>query len=139
MQTPLALLLELLIIALLVLAATAPRVLRDDHTAVIFAVLDDSYSMSAQVAERDSDDDSSAVSARDRGLVALRSELARLPRYSVRLIAAGEEPRMLGGPATSWAQLEAGLEQWRPASAGADIGRALALAGEMGGPSASFW
>ncbi|MEM7625235.1 MAG: VWA domain-containing protein [Planctomycetota bacterium] len=126
MQTPLALLLELLAILLLVLAATAPRVLRGGHTAVVTVVLDDSYSMTAT--------DGAGNDARQRAIDVLRRELDTLRRFRVRLVAAGGEPRVLGEPVTDWPEVQALLDDWECASATADLGAAVALATEIGGP-----
>ena len=126
MQTPLALLLELLAILLLVLAATAPRVLRAGHTAAVTVVLDDSYSMTAV--------DDTGSDARQRAIEALRSELDALRRYRVRLIAAGTQPRVLGEPATAWDQVETALQAWEGRAAVSDLRAAVALAAEVGGP-----
>ena len=126
MQTPLALLLELLAIGLLVLAATAPRVLRAGHTAAVTVVLDDSYSMTAV--------DDTGSDARQRAIEALRSELDALRRYRVRLIAAGAQPRVLGEPATAWDQVETALQAWEGRAAVSDLRAAVALAAEVGGP-----
>lgn len=126
LQTPLTLLFELLVIVLLVLAATAPRVLRAGQTASVIVVLDDSYSMQAI--------DGEGVSSQTRAIEALRKELNRLPKYTVRLITAGIEPQVLGKPATSWAEVSASLEGWLCQAPVSDIDGALALAGEIGGP-----
>lgn len=126
LQTPLALLLELLAILLLVLAATSPRVLRAGYTAAVVVVLDDSYSMQAV--------DADGESARQRAVMALEDELRSLRRYSVRLIAAGAQPQVLGDPMDRWAEVEAALDNWRCASASADLTGAIALAGEIGDP-----
>lgn len=126
MQTPLALLLELLAILLLVLAATAPRMLRGGHTAVVTVVLDDSYSMTAV--------DDSGADARQRAVEVLRGELDTLRRYRVRLIVAGAQPRVLGEPAVSWAEVESVLPGWTCKAGASDFGAAVALATEIGGP-----
>ncbi|MBB6428834.1 vWA domain-containing protein [Algisphaera agarilytica] len=126
LQTPLALLLELLAILLLVLAATSPRVLRAGYTAAVVVVLDDSYSMNAV--------DPEGESARQRAVAALEDELKSLRQYSVRLIAAGSQPRVLGEPMDRWAEVEAALEGWGCESSSADLTGAIALAGEIGDP-----
>lgn len=126
LQTPLTLLLELLVIVLLVLAATAPRVLRAGQTASVVVVLDDSYSMLATDAE--------GVSSQSRAIDTLRKELGGLPKYTVRLITAGAEPQVLGKPASSWAEIEIAVKGWRCRSSVSDLEGALALAGEIGGP-----
>lgn len=126
LQTPLALLLELLAILLLVLAATAPRVLRAGHTASVTVVLDDSYSMTAE--------DHAGESPRQRAIEALADELGALRRYSVRLIAAGSRPRVVGEPMSRWSEVEAALASWRCEAGAADLSGAVGLAGEIGGP-----
>lgn len=127
-QTPLALLLELLVIALLVVAATAPRVLRPGQTVAVTVVLDDSYSMTAV--------GSDGRTARDRAVALLEQELGRLPAYAVRLVAAGPEPRVLSGVATDWSGVEAGLAEWACAAGYADLEAGLGLAGEVSAPRA---
>ena len=134
LQTPLALLLELLAILLLVLAATGPRVLRAGQTPAVVVVLDDSYSMQAT--------DDRGVSARDRGAELVRRELAKLGRYTVRFVAAGAVPRVLGeaggasGGASGGAEVEKLLERWQPEAPTADLAAGLALAGEVASPGA---
>ncbi|MEO0514804.1 MAG: VWA domain-containing protein [Planctomycetota bacterium] len=126
LQTPLTLLLELLAIVLLVLAATAPRVLRAGQTVAVTVVLDDSYSMRA-IDER-------GVDSRERAIETLREELHGLPRYTARLISAGAEPQVLGEPVSDWAGVEKILTGYRCEAPTSDIGGALALASEIGGP-----
>ena len=130
LQTPLALLLELLAILLLVLAATGPRVLRAGQTPAVVVVLDDSYSMQAT--------DDRGVSARDRGAEMVRRELAKLGRYTVRFVAAGAVPRVLGeaGGCFRGAEVEKLLERWQPEASTADLAAGLALAGEVASPGA---
>ena len=125
LQTPLALLLELLVIGLLVLAAAAPRVLRPGEVVSVAVVVDDSYSMSA-LAE--------GSSSRERAIAALRRELDGLPRYAVRIIAAGAEPRLLGESSSRWSEVEAALSQWRCDAASANLRGAIAMAAEISGP-----
>ncbi|MEM6391602.1 MAG: BatA and WFA domain-containing protein, partial [Planctomycetota bacterium] len=127
-QTPLALLLELLVIAMLVVAATGPRVLRPGQTIAVTVVLDDSYSMTAV--------GSDGRTARERAAAWLEEELGRLPAYAVRLVAAGPEPRVLSGVATDWSGVEAALAEWGCASGYADLEAGLGLAGEISTPRA---
>lgn len=126
MQTPLTLFLELLVIALLVLAATAPRVFRAGQTASVVIVLDDSYSMLAI--------DEDGVSSREHAIEALRQELSSLPGYTARLITAGSNPRVLDKPASEWNAVESALREWQCKATLADMSGALALASEIGGP-----
>ncbi|MEM6257223.1 MAG: BatA and WFA domain-containing protein [Planctomycetota bacterium] len=126
MQTPLTLFLELFIIALLVLAATVPRVLRAGQTASVVVVLDDSYSMLAK--------DEDGVSSRDRAIEALRRELSSLPGYTARLVTAGANPRVLDKPLSEWSEVESTLRDWQCKATFTDMSSALALASEIGGP-----
>lgn len=126
MQTPLALFLELFIIALLVLAATTPRLFRSGQTASVVVVLDDSYSMLAQ-----GDD---GVSSRGRAIDALRDALASLPGYTVRLVRAGRTSHVLGKPCTRWEDVASALRSWQCEATFVDMNGALALASEVGGP-----
>ena len=128
LQTPLSLLLELLVLGLLVLAATAPRILRPDNRAAVTVILDDSYSMTAQGPGGAGD------SPRTRGIAVLREELSRLGRYRVRVIRAGPEPELMEGSTDRWADLQNLLEGWRPEAATADLNAAIELAAETGSP-----
>ena len=136
LQTPLALLIELLVLALLVLAATAPRVLRPDIRAAVTVILDDSYSMLARNDQAGGDPASAGTTPRDRAIRVLRQELNSLGRFRVRLIKAGPEPELIEGSATTWRQLEAMLAEWQPEAWASDLAAAMLLAVESGSPQA---
>ena len=136
LQTPLALLLELLVLALLVLAATAPRVLRPDIRAAVTVILDDSYSMRARDDQADRDAASAGDTPRDRAIRVLRQELSSLGRFRLRLIKAGPEPEFIEGSATTWRQLEAMLAEWQPEAWASDLAAAAVMAVESGSPQA---
>jgi hypothetical protein len=130
MQTPLTLLLELLVIAALVLAAAGPVMVRHDLVRPLVVVLDDSYSM---LAKRDEKADSS----RQRAAAAL-TDLLKNGDYLARFVLAGARPRLAGEADhdNSAVGLSEILEQWICQSPAADLSAATALAAQVGGPTA---
>ena len=122
MQTPLAFFLELLAIALLVLAAAGPAILNRDVVRPVTLVLDDSYSMQARRGKQ---------SFRDRAAAAILDEM-RNNKYVVRIILAGAQPRMVGRPARDADQLQEVLADWTCRSPTADLPAAISLASEAG-------
>jgi hypothetical protein len=86
MQTPLILLLELLIIALLVLAAADPRAITGEERMPLAIILDDSFSMSAGQNE----------SPKERALTFLEKFLFNKNIYRISLIKAGVKPEFIG-------------------------------------------
>ncbi len=122
MQIPLLLLLELLAIGLLALAAAEPQILRSGISRPLIVVLDDSFSMQAGIGQ----------SARDRAAEAIAETISD-DAYSARFIVAGDQPRLLQGSADSQKQAEVILDKWKCDSMNADLPRAIALAGEIGG------
>ncbi|MBN1395835.1 MAG: BatA domain-containing protein [Pirellulales bacterium] len=129
MQTPLCFFLELLAIAMLVVAAAGPVLLHRDVVRPLVVVLDDSYSMSAcrDAQRRDS--------PRRRAAAALANELRR-NNYAARFIAAGAKPSLIGGPLREPERAEEALAHWTCRSPSADLSSALALAAEVGGREA---
>lgn len=127
MQTPLTLFLELLAIAMLVMAAAGPAMLKRDAVRPLLVVLDDSYSMRAR-----GDD---GTSPRERAAAALDEEL-ETNSYVVRFIQAGPRARLLGEPVCEPARVRAILDQWTCENAAADLSAATLLAAELGGPTA---
>jgi hypothetical protein len=122
-QTPLLLLLELMILAALALAASGPRVWSVSGRTPMAVVLDDSISMRA------GGDDS----ARVRAMKWIEDE-AESGRWSIRLIAAGPQPRMLSDIVEDRAAARRVLEQWQAQSAQADLPKAAAMAADLAGP-----
>jgi hypothetical protein len=129
MQTPLTFFLELAAIALLVVAAAGPALLRKDAARPLVVVLDDSYSM---LARRSGD---RLESVRDRAEASLIEEL-RGNRYITRFVVAGAQPRLLGEPVYQPDRARNVLRQWTCQDGTADMAAAIALAGEVGGPAA---
>lgn len=122
MQTPLAFFLELLAIAMLVLAAAGPAILKRDVVRPVMIILDDSYSMQASRGKQ---------SFRDLAERELADEL-RSNNYVARFILAGEQPRMAGRSASDPDQLDEVLSQWTCKCSTADLSTAIALAAEAG-------
>jgi hypothetical protein len=131
MQAPLSFFLELLAIALVVVAAAGPAMVRKDVARPLLVVLDDSYSMLAQDPGRPG-----ALGApRGRAEAALVEELGG-DNYLARFLLAGAEPRLLGEPLRTVAEARQVLAAWTCQSPGADLQRGIALAAEVGGPNA---
>ena len=122
-QWPMVFFLELLILALLVLAATGPRWQVPHTTRPLIVVLDDSQSMLAgPEGER----------PRDRAIEKLE-ELTKERRFrSFQLIAAGTTPRLLGDKARHLRELEDQFEQWTCQAPQARLNAALGLARPWG-------
>ncbi len=125
-RLPLAFWLELLLLTLLAVAAAGPRVPTAAGARPLVVVLDDSYSMRAGGAD----------SARARAKAALRDELDARPRGAVRLVLAGDRPQVLGDASAPAAEVDRLLDGWTCPSAGARLDSAVALALELGGPTA---
>jgi hypothetical protein len=115
--------LELFLLLLLVLAAAGPHVPTAAGARPLVVVLDDSFSM--QAGEPDS--------PRKRAAEALRDELRRAPRDSVRLVLAGDRPQLLGEGTHRGADVEPLLAGWTCQSPIARLDAAVALALELGG------
>lgn len=124
LQTPLLFFLELFTLAMLVLAATGPRLLSDTGGSMLVVVLDDSFSMRAR---RD------GTSARDRAIAALRDQLDAEPRGAARFITAGPQPQLVGDIVRDRAEADAVLDRWTAHAPAADLPRAIALAAELAG------
>lgn len=127
LQTPLSLLLEILAIVALALLAAGPLI-QSRAPAPLVVVLDDSVSMRA------TDDD--GLSARDRARARLDEIVRALEPSSLTLVLAGPVPEILTS-AQPPAQALSSLDRlWHARRAGADRGRAVALAREVAPPSA---
>jgi hypothetical protein len=125
-RLPLAFWLELLVLALLVLAAAGVRLPVAAGARPLIVVLDDSFSMRAGAAD----------SPRKRAEAALLDELRRRPHGAVRFILAGDRPQVLGEAVERTAEIAPLLEGWTCSSGTARLDPALALALELAGESA---
>jgi hypothetical protein len=134
MQTPLTLLLELLAITAVVLAAAGPALVRHDLVRPLVVVLDDSYSMLAASG-------GGSDSSRKRAATALNEALGHHVLmvggdYLVRFVLGGAKPRLAGEPVHDAGRVAEVLEQWTCQGPTADLPAAVALAAEVGGPTA---
>lgn len=128
LRLPLVFWLELLVLALLVLAAVGVHVPAPGGARPLVVVLDDSFSMQA----------GSPDSARKRAADALLDDLRRTPRHSVRFILAGERPQVLGEAVSRSREIESLLEEgWTCRSNTTRLDSAISLALELGGESSS--
>ena len=120
-SAPLTFFLEALALLLLIAAAADPRRPRAEFRRPLIAVLDDSASMRAR---------RPGGSPRERAERALENAARSPDVASVRLIVAGVEPRALEAVAPkAWRR---GLTEWTCRAPEAALGRAIALAYEIG-------
>ncbi len=126
-RLPLVFWLELLVLLLLVLAATGVHLPAVTGTRPLVVVLDDSFSMQAGAPD----------SARKRAADALLDDLRRTPRSSVRFVLAGDRPQVLGDAVSRTSEIESLLEGWTCQANTARLDSAVALALELGGESAT--
>jgi len=125
LHVPLLLVLELLAAALLVLAATDPRV-QAGGAGPLMIVLDDSFSMQAGGEE----------SPRGRTVRAVEHLLADEPGTPVQFLVARREPQLLGERVRGAARAAEVLARWECLSPISALDPALALAAQIGGPHA---
>ena len=131
LQTPLLFFLELLAIILLALAMAAPIIRTTQGAIPLMVVLDDSFSM---LAGGDATPRSRAIAALEEQLTPQGFNLLANRRYAVRYVLAGTEPQVLNEPARTADEAIDQLEAWRCLSPSADLGAAISLAAELGGP-----
>ena len=125
LRTPWLFFVELLILLLLTLASARPLA-KAPSAPPLMVVLDDSFSMLAGAPD----------SPRARATEALKAELESGRRSAVRLILAGDSASTLGDAGRTWGETKGLLGKWACAAPGSRISDAVALAGEMGGPTA---
>jgi hypothetical protein len=129
LQLPLLFFLELLALALLVIAAAGPHWKLPQSARPLIVILDDSFSMRAV---------SDGVSAQARAQTFLEKMFSRQPPPSTRLILAGTETHSLGSPVKTWSQVAELLAQWHCHAPGAQIDAAITLAAELGKQQANI-
>lgn len=114
--------LELLVLLLLVIAATGPRWQAGMNLRPLVVVLDDSVSMTAVGPDG---------SPRDRGVARIRDLLNRERFLSIRFVLASSRAKLLGSPVKTAAESERILEAWRCRSVIGDLDAGLALGAEL--------
>lgn len=115
--------LELLILALLITAATGPRWQLPETTRPLIVILDDSASMLAG-----DEKDSPRTRAEER----LTSLLRERKFHSVRFLLAGRKPRVAGSAVTEPEEIRAQLAQWTCRAPAAAMEAAVAIATDLG-------
>ena len=143
LQLPLVFFLELLALALLVTAATGPRWQLPAHARPLVVILDDSASMLANDAsaagfQPASPGVSPANSPRAKAATALDDLLKSRKFLSIRLVLAGQKPRVLGSAVTTATEVREALAQWTCQSPAAALDAAVALANDLGGPQSQL-
>lgn len=121
-QVPLIFFLELLILALLVTAATGPRWQLGFNLRPLVIVLDDSASMTATT---------SKGVVKERAIEALEDILQRQRFLNFRIVLAGHKPRLLGAPMRTAGEFEEALKGWECHSAASDLPGAVAFGREI--------
>ncbi len=121
-QTPLLFFLELLVLLLLILAATRPMLAGRDQLRHLLVVLDNSYSMGART---------QGDTARDRALKVIREQMDLFGHTRIRFILAGDSARILGPAHTDFSAARRQLEQWTCQAPQSDLTEALVLAGQL--------
>jgi hypothetical protein len=121
-QLPWIFFLELLILALLVIAATGPRWQFGRNLRPLLIVLDDSVSMTAKTPKG---------SPREQGLARIEKLLRDQKFQSVRIVQAAARPKLLGAPVRNLNDLRPLLDGWECRSASADLDTAIGFASEL--------
>ena len=129
LQLPFLFFLELLILTLLVVAATGPHWQLPQAQRPLIVVLDDSFSLRAQTG---------GLSAQSRAHAYLQKLFRQQAPPSTRLILAGPQPRSLGAIVKSWSEVESQLAQWHCLAPDANLDTAITLAAELGKQQANI-
>jgi hypothetical protein len=129
LQLPWLFFLELLVLLLLVIAATGPQWKLPQSARPLIVVLDDSFALRAVHGD---------ASARARAQAFLERLYRHQPPPSTRLILAGPGPRALGASVKSWREVAALLAHWQCWSPNAEIAPAITLAAELGKQQANI-
>jgi hypothetical protein len=119
-QTPLILLIELLILSLFIAAAADPRAIIGEELMPLVVILDDSFSMTA----------GEEKSAHDKALTFLESEVLSSNYYRISLIRAGTRPEFIGRRDMRPAEARQLITNWRCQSPSANLDEAIKLASE---------
>lgn len=122
LQTPITFLLELIALAMLVLAASGPLVHSAGIARPMVVVLDDSFSMQA----------GGDSSPRRLAANALLAELKRQRRFSASFVLAGNEPQVLSEDVRSLSEARETLSKWNCTAPSSAIEQATTLALDLG-------
>ena len=122
MQLPLIFFLELLILALLVTAATGPRWQMALNSRPLVVVLDDSASMLAA---------QKVGTPRDQAIEAVHDLVRRQRFLNIRFVLAGARPSLFRETLEATGDVTGALERWRCESASSSVENAIAFAREI--------
>lgn len=125
LQTPLILLIELLILSFFVLAAANPRAVVGEKLVPVVLVLDDSFSMVA----------GDLQNPRKEAENFINNNIFRHDFLRISMIRAGLRPELIGRTDMSVAEAARQLENWRCNSAGADLNAAISHAHDLFSPA----
>jgi len=123
-QTGLLFFLELLIILLLVTAASGPMILTADKSRPLAVILDDSVSMRAK---------KGGESFRDKGLEAIEKIIRHGQYRPIRFILAGKRPRIMARSAGTPDQAMKALEDWQCFAPYSELEQAMGIASRISG------
>lgn len=123
-RLPWMLFLELLILAILVVAAAGPSLMATDVYRPLVVVLDDSYSMRAGQKE----------SARQRALELVRGAIEENLGQPTRVILAGDKAVYAGENISRKEEIAGQLEKWQAGAGSAALGEAITMARQSLGP-----
>lgn len=129
LQTPFILLVELLILALLVLAAADPKAISGEKLVPAVIVLDDSFSMKVD----------HPASPRARALKYLESAFFSRSFYRITLVRAGSKPEIIGRHDMTGNEARQLIDNWRCASAIADLQSAVRHVSESFAPDTNVF
>lgn len=129
LEHALLMLLELLLVALLAMAAAAPGCRWRRQLQRVAVVLDDSASMAARIGQNGS-------SAAERASTWLQAEMAAARPFECALILTGTAPQLVSTSLTNRQDLATALGSWQPRQPVHDFAPALRLARQTVGPEA---
>ncbi len=129
LQTPLILLLEIVVLILLVLAAANPRVISGEKLISVVLILDDSLSMNVNDPE----------SPRKAAINYLEDSFFSRAAYRFTLIRTGTHPEIIGRHDMAGNEAAMLIENWRCTSPAADIFMALRYVAESLSPDAQVF
>lgn len=115
LQTPLVMLIEMLILLLLVLAAANPGVISGEKFVPLVLILDDSFSMRANDEQ----------SARNTAIKFIHDNIFARGIYRISMVRAGAQPEFIGRHDMSSTEAGMLLENWRCNASSADLKAAI--------------
>lgn len=131
-QMPLLLFLELLVLALLGLAAAGPNMRNERVTHSTIVILDASYSMTARKG-------ANSQSPQEKAINDLEIFFDTQAGYPIQFVLASTRPEVLSGRAQNALEAKEMLKQWKCNSPTAAIDAAISLGGNIGAYDAKYY